>query len=278
MLYHYTSISTLEKILESKKIRFNRLDRVNDKTESEFFSGINLAKYIFISCWTNQDENLPQWYMYGNECKDVCLKMPEEMFKQKHVLNQIHNGVSVGNLKSLFYPNELMTSAYMILPICNEWSQFYQPITYVDNIKTIKKDLATVTKNSDSTTISLPTTELKKASSYKNKSWEFEKESRFVLYILPFERQSDSSLSDEQKNILGLRCAVNSMLNNIPPKIEYFDVELDENVLNNIEIILGPLCSEKDMIRVNDILHKSSKNYKLNRSKFTGQIRNPERD
>lgn len=45
-----------------------------------------------------------------------------------------------------------------------------------------------------------------------------------------------------------------------------------------IEIILGPLCSEKDMIRVNDILHKSSKNYKLNRSKFTGQIRNPERD
>lgn len=38
-IYHYTSTETLALILKSKKIRFNRLDQVDDMEGSSFHSG-----------------------------------------------------------------------------------------------------------------------------------------------------------------------------------------------------------------------------------------------
>ncbi len=40
-IYHYTTIETLALILESKCIKFSRLDMLDDKTESEPFSVFN---------------------------------------------------------------------------------------------------------------------------------------------------------------------------------------------------------------------------------------------
>lgn len=67
-IYHYTSIETLALILHSKKIRFNRLDRVDDVEESCYGSGptnARLGMYSFVSCWTKDVmENLSLWKMY----------------------------------------------------------------------------------------------------------------------------------------------------------------------------------------------------------------------
>lgn len=52
LIYHYTSIDTLELILKNQTIRFNRLDRVGDLTESNSFTKLKLGKFSFISCWT----------------------------------------------------------------------------------------------------------------------------------------------------------------------------------------------------------------------------------
>lgn len=46
-IYHYTTIETLALILESKSIKFSRLDMLDNKTESEPFSNFNPLNYIF---------------------------------------------------------------------------------------------------------------------------------------------------------------------------------------------------------------------------------------
>ena len=59
-IYHYTTIETLALILESKSIKFSRLDMLDNKTESEPFSNFNPLNYIFSSSYTDDEsENIP---------------------------------------------------------------------------------------------------------------------------------------------------------------------------------------------------------------------------
>ena len=65
-LYHYTTLETLALILKSKTIRFNRLDRVDDLEEIAISKGVKLGQYVFVSCWTkDEEESVPLWKMYA---------------------------------------------------------------------------------------------------------------------------------------------------------------------------------------------------------------------
>ncbi|MCV5372328.1 hypothetical protein OFD18_29525, partial [Escherichia coli] len=69
-IFHYTSIASLALILKSNKIRFSRLDGVDDILEAQTHVGINFGQYFFVSCWTKtKEESIPQWHMYGNDMK-----------------------------------------------------------------------------------------------------------------------------------------------------------------------------------------------------------------
>lgn len=85
-IYHYTSVDTLEKILRNQTIRFNRLDCVDDVQECSVSS---YAKYVFISCWTeSEEENIPLWKMYTNDVtQGVRISLPRDMFKTYPVIS-----------------------------------------------------------------------------------------------------------------------------------------------------------------------------------------------
>ena len=77
-LYHYTSIDSLKAILDSRTIRFSRLDLVNDPYEGLCnISGTQneeFAKSLFCSCWTaSNEENIALWKIY-TDCKGVRIK------------------------------------------------------------------------------------------------------------------------------------------------------------------------------------------------------------
>ena len=61
LIHHYTNIESLALILKSKKIRFNRLDRMDDLEEGRVEAqGIPVAKYTYVSCWTeDEEESIP---------------------------------------------------------------------------------------------------------------------------------------------------------------------------------------------------------------------------
>ena len=51
IIRHYTSLETLAMILSTGKLKFNRLDCVDDLEESDIRpDGIRLGQYVFVSC------------------------------------------------------------------------------------------------------------------------------------------------------------------------------------------------------------------------------------
>jgi len=80
-LFHYTSVDTLEKILENRSLRFGRLDQMNDPEEARA-SDVGLASTtVFASCWSSASrESIPLWSIYGGTTKGVRLSMPTNMF------------------------------------------------------------------------------------------------------------------------------------------------------------------------------------------------------
>lgn len=83
-LYHYTSLETLALILENRTICFNSLLNVDDIEESETSDLKNFGKYVYVSCWTDEkDEMIPMWNLYTPDMHGVRIKLPAFPF-EKH--------------------------------------------------------------------------------------------------------------------------------------------------------------------------------------------------
>lgn len=92
-LYHYTSVESLIKIIETNSIKFNRLDRVNDPNEALSSKLSYSNTLVFVSCWSSDvEESIPMWNMYGNNFKGVRIKLTTNMFKGRHTPNCFEKG------------------------------------------------------------------------------------------------------------------------------------------------------------------------------------------
>src|SRR5690606_25885228 len=73
---------TLAYILQSKRIRFNNLKNVDDVTQGDNQDIEALGNYIFVSCWTDlEEESIPFWHMYTKDMSGVRLKIKSNPFK-----------------------------------------------------------------------------------------------------------------------------------------------------------------------------------------------------
>ncbi|MEM1144065.1 MAG: DUF2971 domain-containing protein [Pseudomonadota bacterium] len=81
LLYQYTSIESLKKILSSGTLRFSRLDTVNDPEEAMARDVPLAASSVFVSCWSaTHTEQIPMWSMYGHDFGGVRIGLPVNMF------------------------------------------------------------------------------------------------------------------------------------------------------------------------------------------------------
>ncbi len=118
-LYHYTSINTLALILRNKKIRFNRLDRVDDLLEADTSDLGDLGRLFFVSCWSSSDEeNIPLWSMYTPNMAGVRIKLPVKMFKKFIIEPQSNGFITVTDpIKSPLPYERFITEEYFVLKI-----------------------------------------------------------------------------------------------------------------------------------------------------------------
>lgn len=78
-LYHYTSLDSLKKIFSNKSLRFNRIDRVNDRMEHNLFGEDELSHLVFVSCFsTEETESIPMWHLYGKNNNSLRLMIELE--------------------------------------------------------------------------------------------------------------------------------------------------------------------------------------------------------
>jgi len=171
----------------------------------------------------------------------------------------------------------MFTDDYMILPNFLDKNQFGRKVEYVEDYVQRKNNAINVeldAKGHFSAQIHDPTGIVALKSPY----WFFQKEFRFVLFILPsiklplngpFSRE----FAQKMPNFIAQK-----LYRGEGPNIEFFDVSINPDVLDKIHIITGPCCKESDYLIVDSLLEKYAPNGSINRSKFEGTIRRPKRN
>lgn len=296
-IYHYTSIGTLALILQNKTIRFNRTDHVDDPDEVELsISGLPFSKFIFASCWTKDSaENIPQWNMYGDKSLGVriCLES-DHMFchffdmmcydKTKHDSDYIiDKSISLGNGKFMFpFPfasndeNQVyipyylfhgkldpLTSGMCIVPPA-KFENFFVDVEYVEDVNKSYPDCFHIEHRTNAKTYNLRFTP--KIGFKKQKNWDFQQEVRFIIMMMhtvPQEKSSNFVLDCPSANFIEYGFPP---INERREEMHFYDIELDSNAFDYLEVTMGPETTYQDFSTVTNLLRNHAPNSILRQS------------
>lgn len=295
-IYHYTSIETLRMILQNKTIRFNRTDHVDDPDEIELcVSGIPFSKYIFVSCWTNDvKENIPQWSMYGNHSKGVRLCMESShmfndflktmCFEKKdftpELIDKIFYDLGDGkwivpflfissDRNKVYLPNYLfhgkinpLKSGMCIMPP-TRFENFFMPVEYVDDMTNTYPNSFNI-EHLDAKIYNLKYTP--KIGFKKQKSWEFQREVRFIIMMMhTVPKESSKNVYSDCPNANFTEYGF-APIKEDRAELHSYDISLDNDAFNYLEVTMGPETSSHDSETVLQLLKKYAPNSTLRKS------------
>jgi hypothetical protein len=145
-LYHYTNLSTLALILDSKQIKFNRLDSLDDLAEGVTKDVANIRQYYFVSSWTcNENEDLAFWNMYTTNMKGVRIRLPTFPFKfydkKTNELEYINEEeIDPNEVIPFHMTDDILAVKDRIMLYFDLKNNFLYPIEYVKDDSSIKVD------------------------------------------------------------------------------------------------------------------------------------------
>lgn len=268
-IYHYTNLESLALILKNKTIRFNRLDKVDDVEEGNAESyGVRFCKYVFVSCWTEeQEESIPLWKLYGGDFGGIRISLEQKMFKEYFVSNLDFGGPKSEGIVITKIPPKDLSNPQFWFPFILDYDNdlFYRHVRYVDNVFQYTKDAIQITDIKDGR--GNVKTEMKPFGYYKNKRWEFQNETRFVLYALPCNPILQGANPDFSTIV------AQSLLKNIPLPFTYYDMQLKDGALDELEITLNPSASEAEKVIVQALIDKYAPNAKISDSALGKVVR-----
>ena len=266
MIYHYTNIDTLRLILESGKIRFNNLNAVDDELESDLFVKKSLAQLIFVSCWTTDpNENIPLWKMYAST-RGVRIGLPDYPWRKIDCKKWKKEEMEVrydpkAEYFSPFEIDEIFGKRHFIIP------PFSLPTSDKNFKKAFSKEVVYLTDEELKAKYSGHYSEkLTKPGHaeltinpidfglYKHERWAFQKEFRFVLFICPIvdSNKLPNKIMHESIN----HALMKYIQADWKSPLKDFFVRLDPISKENMEITLGPHCTEEDARLVSALIQK----------------------
>ncbi len=242
-LYHYTSIETLALILKNKTIRFSSLSRVDDIEEQGTSDFGDLGRFCFVSCWTNEtEESIPLWNLYTPNMTGVRIRLPISPFKTvvinpdgKHIKESFVTHPSLTSEK-------LSVHGYLLNPpyLANLFQVKYTDVRDKLNRKVLTAEKQeTELENGSNRTGWGKTINLENIGIYKNIQWEFQKEYRYRFIIVPWtmnDLESAKSYEDQVRLI--------DRLETEELKKDFFDLDLNEQSMNDLEILIGPRAND----------------------------------
>ncbi len=272
-IYHYTSIESLALILRTKKIRFSRLDCVDDIREAQEHFNINFGQYFFVSCWTEQyKESIPQWNMYSKDMQGIRIELPAFPFhRHRLIANPQVTGVTwEGEIHSPLTYDEMLGSTYFIPPLLTD-DFFCGKVNYIDSVEAHYKNTIRKTTNSVGGT-ELSINGLHQLPRQKSKDWQFQSEYRFHLFAFPIP-QGHNHAGPYQPGIGLGEIMADSLIKNIDPDINYIDVPIDPNAISKMVIRTGPLCTPGGKICVEALVSQLAPGAKIESSLLEGAVR-----
>lgn len=236
-LYHYTTVDSLEAILQNHTIRFNSLVNMDDMEEARTADFGASGKYVYISSWADDgtSENVALWGMYSNHYEGVRIKMKTNPF----VLYQTgplpyFEGQSVES----YLPRETLERnnlyLYPTLPLIRN-------VEYTnDERKIIQSLIIAGTMNPDRTYN--VEANMNDFGRYKRDAWEPQKEVRYQFCVIPHNANG---------NIM-----VNLDFNKDGLPFDYWDVRLAEEGYNSIEVTIGAKMTVANQNRTITLMHR----------------------
>jgi len=262
MIHHYTSIKSLALILKSKKLRFSRIDGLDDIKEIE---GIpeKFKRSAFVSCWTDYNkEDISLWSLYTN-MNGVRITLPQDMFNKYLILAGDYGNWGFTQDTNTPLPiDKIRTDEYIVLnPFWLE-DGFYKKVIYTDLPYYKRKNCYDV---DDSGNINIKS--IQNLFIYKDSIWEFQKESRFYLIAVPL--PPIKHFKDRETQMLEIRSLADDFDNNVT----YIDVDINKNALDNITVRLGTACTYADRIIVESLISKYTSKGKIEDSNLMSSYR-----
>ncbi len=231
-LFHYTSIANLCLILRSRMIRFQRLDKVSDPEEAKTKSFPKAKYFTYVSCWTaekNDEESLPLWNMYSSDMKGVRIRLPINMFKGRNFPDDKVKGYPIINAECpIVIKRENSEFPGMIIgPL---------PIVYQKDPQNTAKCFEVKDSTVD--------VNLFHIGQAKHEHWYFEKEWRYKIIGMPLEGKWYPKDYDQFLT---------------PPQSQFIDVRLDDSVIQEMVIQLGPKATFPDKLIVRLLIKEYAK-------------------
>ena len=267
-LYHYTSLDALECILKNQTIRFTPLNKLDDLQEPMSADAKTLGQYIFTSSWSSEsDEMIPMWHMYAQQHAGVRISLKS---------NPFHIYYYTPKEFSKYFPNPNNVDLDTVIPMCDIANDYciipYKPnlqlfqIQYTDDHEKLFPRLKTFDNNHFSC-------ELLGLGKHKNTSWEFQKEWRYSLLIIPFSLQYMYKIINLENSFLFLKL-INEILNGtraIP--FDYYYMKISDYAFSNMQIVLGAKMSTNQKEFAKQIVSKYNPMATVTESILTNQIR-----
>ena len=274
-IYHYTSIESLALILKTRKLRFTRLDGVDDVREAQAHAGIDFGKFFFVSCWTQEvEESIPQWSMYSREMQGVRLELPEFPFSSEPLRPKPGwGGVEwQGDLLSPLPFEALWGSSYFIVPMFLKAEHFSGPVEYVPSVSEVYARSIHREVHPDGR-VNLKIDGLPLLPRRKSNEWFFQKEYRFSLFALPsLPVPPLGPGAPEFFSNVGQHMS-NSFINNVDPGITHVDISLSEDALRRLVIRTGPLATSGGQACVEALVARFAPEARIETSALSGAIR-----
>jgi len=240
-LYHYTSVEVLALILKYRTIRFNSLNNMDDLQEKETSDITNIGQFCYISSWTeNEIESIPMWEMYSSLESGVRIKLKKCPFKTyentakslSKVINISEDKTNGRPLLSIIPLNDIFCKGFFSYQVFSKQEELLHKVEYTDDKEKLYPHI--LSTNGDTFTIALG-----KLGKYKNVHWAFQKEWRYILSLLPL--NLNQPVENMEKSFLMVGNRIKEGLEKQP--FPYYDMEINEEVYNNMEITLSPRIS-----------------------------------
>lgn len=258
-LYHYTNLETLALILNNKTICFNNLLNVDDVEEAETNDMGKFGRFIYVSCWTEDDEeSIPLWNLYTHNMHGVRIRMPEFPFKKYRykkgdyfLSEEVETYI---NIKKVYDENRagiVADQPHLIkVEYTNDNEKLFPKIKSESCQGAIKNYLEAKSMKDIKEKELKISYSFKDMGKYKRENWNFQQEWRYIISLSPMGLQDANPPSFEKHQEMIRRIEDKDLE---PPYKQIF-LELDEDVLNGMEIVFGPRMSEAEKIIVKALM------------------------
>ena len=260
-LWHYTSVDTFLKILEGRRVLFNRLDRVLDLTEGRSLDLGPLGLYQFVSCWTEcADESLRLWAFYPSGMSGVRMGLPTSMLETYEQISSRFRGLHIEpGLCHVLPLDDRIRDDILVAPLPPE---FPHQMIYTDDEQLLTPRVAEEPN----------TVEFGKLGLHKASDWAFEQEWRFRLFAMPHPIPQDADFANSRfAETVGQRVWEIFHTRRVPDT--HLFCSFRSAAFDRMTLLLGPCMSAEGHRSIEQAVERWNPSCKLSASHYTGQIR-----